>query len=354
MAMPEGLRVVEAISTVRAADGWSSATTSPMSGMSNLRTARRSSTLQIRPSRASSPTSRSPRGTLSHKVRVENGVMLVNREVSRSGERIRASAAVSRSSTSARRPGRAHRDLGGARHASLHVRRPLRLRLAGNGRLPRQHRCNPRPQGSGEPEEVGRWWMPGQWTAGGETPTWEGADHRCHHPMRHGNRLYVSYWHGGFVILDIEDMTKPKFVSGLDWSPPFIRADPHRAAVPFPLRGRRIMLVADEDVVRLGPASPAFLWLVDITDETGRSRSPASRWPRRTARRNRSSPAATSSARTSAAPRFRSPGSPTVSASSTSPTRTLPRGRLLHAGRAVRGQRVQSNDVCFDDRGSST
>jgi hypothetical protein len=28
------------------------------------------------------------------------------------------------------------------------------------------------------------------------------------------------------------------------------------------------MLVADEDVVRLGPASPAFLWIVDITDET--------------------------------------------------------------------------------------
>jgi hypothetical protein len=29
------------------------------------------------------------------------------------------------------------------------------------------------------------------------------------------------------------------------------------------------MLVADEDVVRLpGPTSPAFLWLVDITDET--------------------------------------------------------------------------------------
>src|SRR5881394_2811226 len=50
------------------------------------------------------------------------------------------------------------------------------------------------------PEEVGRWWMPGQWTAGGETPTWEGTAHRCHHPMRVGNRLYVSYWHGGFVI----------------------------------------------------------------------------------------------------------------------------------------------------------
>jgi hypothetical protein len=109
--------------------------------------------------------------------------------------------------------------------------------------------------------------MPGQWSAGGETPSWEGTAHRCHHPIRSGDRLYVSYWHGGFVILDIEDMSKPKFVSGLDWSPPFPWPTHTALPVPFPLRGRRVMLVADEDVVRLGPASPSFLWIVDITDE---------------------------------------------------------------------------------------
>jgi hypothetical protein len=38
--------------------------------------------------------------------------------------------------------------------------------------------------------------------------------------------------------------------------------------VPFEVHGRRIMLVADEDVVRLGPGSPSFLWIVEITDET--------------------------------------------------------------------------------------
>jgi hypothetical protein len=32
--------------------------------------------------------------------------------------------------------------------------------------------------------------------------------------------------------------------------------------------GRRVLLVADEDVARLGPASSSFLWVVDITDET--------------------------------------------------------------------------------------
>ncbi|HEX9190248.1 MAG TPA: hypothetical protein VGB87_24440, partial [Vicinamibacteria bacterium] len=118
------------------------------------------------------------------------------------------------------------------------------------------------------PQEVGRWWMPGQWTAGGETPTWQGRDHRCHHPIRRGNRLYVSYWHGGFVILDIEDMARPRFVAGLDWSPPFSCPTHTTLPIPFPVMGRQLLVVADEDVQRIGPGgTPAFLWMVDITDE---------------------------------------------------------------------------------------
>ena len=118
------------------------------------------------------------------------------------------------------------------------------------------------------PQEVGRWWMPGQWIAGGETPTWEGRAHRCHHPIRLGNRLYVSYWHGGFVILDIEDLGKPRFVGGLDWSPPFSTPTHTALPIPFSLHGRNVLLVADEDVMRIPPGTPAFLWLVDISEET--------------------------------------------------------------------------------------
>ena len=118
-----------------------------------------------------------------------------------------------------------------------------------------------------QPREVGRWWMPGQWTAGGETPTWKGTEHRCHHPLRFGDRLYVSYWHGGFVILDIADMSKPKLISGLDWSPPFTCPTHSAVLVPFPLQGRRVALVADEDVAKIGVGPPAFLWLVDVTQE---------------------------------------------------------------------------------------
>jgi len=119
-----------------------------------------------------------------------------------------------------------------------------------------------------KPREVGRWWMPGQWTAGGETPTWKNADHRCHHPLRLGSRLYTSYWLGGFVILDIEDMSKPKLVSSYDTSPPFPWPTHTALAMPFPIQNRKIMLVADEDVARLWKSYPSFLWIFDISDET--------------------------------------------------------------------------------------
>jgi len=121
------------------------------------------------------------------------------------------------------------------------------------------------------PVEVGRWWMPGQWIAGGEEPSWHGRQHRCHHPIREGNRLYVSYWHGGIAILDIEDMTAPKLVSRFGWSPPFPWPAHSAVPVPFTIHGRRWLICADEDVDRQ-PAGAAlemaaFLWLVDATDE---------------------------------------------------------------------------------------
>jgi hypothetical protein len=118
------------------------------------------------------------------------------------------------------------------------------------------------------PVEVGRWWIPGQWEAGGEEYPWgNGVAPRCHHPLRVGNRLYVSYWHHGFFILDISDMSKPKLVSGLNTSPTFPHPTHTCLVMPQPLKGRKIMLVADEDVAKLRPAPPSFTWVFDITDE---------------------------------------------------------------------------------------
>jgi hypothetical protein len=118
------------------------------------------------------------------------------------------------------------------------------------------------------PEEVGRWWIPGQHIAGGEAYPWDDyVKPRCHHPLRYGDRLYVSYWHHGFFILDIADLSKPTLVSGVNAGP----ADPHPThtalRMPMKLKGRDIMLVADEDVAKLRPSPPAFAWVYDISVE---------------------------------------------------------------------------------------
>src|SRR6266540_5706753 len=209
-----------------------------------------------------------PEGTLSHKVRVEHGVMLVNREIfpiGRQDPNFRGGLEVydvSKPSSPRRITTYATRGMHRFTFDGRYVYGSPELDgYLGNVVAIIDFKDPARPQ------EVGRWWMPGQWTAGGERPSWEGTAHRCHHPMRLGDRLYVSYWHGGFVILDIEDMARPAFVAGLDWSPPFITPTHTALPVPFPLHGRRVMIAADEDVAKLEPGAPSFLWLVDITDE---------------------------------------------------------------------------------------
>jgi hypothetical protein len=121
------------------------------------------------------------------------------------------------------------------------------------------------------PKEVGRWWMPGQWIAGNETPSWPDRQHRCHHAIRRDNRLYVSYWHGGGVILDISDLSRPQRVSSFDWSPPFPWPTHSLVPVPFTINKRRYLIVADEDVdpidPDMAPELSAFIWIVDATDE---------------------------------------------------------------------------------------
>ena len=37
--------------------------------------------------------------------------------------------------------------------------------------------------------------------------------------------------------------------------------------IPFPVQGKRLMVVADEDVAKLRPSAPAIAWVFDITDE---------------------------------------------------------------------------------------
>jgi hypothetical protein len=98
-----------------------------------------------------------------------------------------------------------------------------------------------------KPREISRWWMPGQHIAGGEMPTWPGKRHRLHHALRFGNEMWASCWHGGFRIVDISDIAKPKTAAAYNYHPPF--PEPTHTIMPMPdkIGGKRIAIVIDEE-----------------------------------------------------------------------------------------------------------
>jgi hypothetical protein len=97
------------------------------------------------------------------------------------------------------------------------------------------------------PQEVSRWWMPGQHVAGGETPTWSGRRHRLHHALRFGSEMWASCWHGGFWVVDVSDLARPKSVGHYNYHPLF--PEPTHTVMPVPerIRDRRIALAIDEE-----------------------------------------------------------------------------------------------------------
>lgn len=73
-----------------------------------------------------------------------------------------------------------------------------------------------------KPVEAGRWWMPGQHVAGGETPQKDPIVNLHSPQFVDGNLSYLSYGDAGMVILDISDVSHPKLVSQLKFQPPHL------------------------------------------------------------------------------------------------------------------------------------
>ena len=73
---------------------------------------------------------------------------------------------------------------------------------------------------------------------------------RTHHPNRWGNRLYVPLWGGGFSIVDITDLKKPRTISHFDYHPAY--SYPTHTALPVghKILGRDWLVVFDEAVGR--------------------------------------------------------------------------------------------------------
>ncbi|MGI6852109.1 LVIVD repeat-containing protein [Mesorhizobium sp. 1B3] len=114
------------------------------------------------------------------------------------------------------------------------------------------------------PREVSRWWRTGQWLAGGEGGVPFGTFlHGGAYVM--GDRAYLPYSAGGFVILDISDVTAPKLVSDLPFSPPFqafISVHTSR-----PLSRRPLVVVNSEAIEEMGNEPLGYAGIVDVSDE---------------------------------------------------------------------------------------
>lgn len=111
------------------------------------------------------------------------------------------------------------------------------------------------------PSEVGRWWIPGMWAAGGEEPSWpEGRRFALHHAIVAGDRAYGAWRDGGFTVLDITDPAAPQLLSHTNWSPPF-GGGTHS---PLPLPDRDLAVVLDE--AGPDPSDIRYTWVVDIRE----------------------------------------------------------------------------------------
>lgn len=116
------------------------------------------------------------------------------------------------------------------------------------------------------PQEVSRWWLPGQHVANGEKPDWQGYSNRLHHALRVGDELWAAVWHAGFRVVDVSDIAKPQTVAAHNYHPPY--KEPTHTILPLPklIDGRRIAVAIDEEHTRIAGQAPANLWVFDVTD----------------------------------------------------------------------------------------
>lgn len=112
--------------------------------------------------------------------------------------------------------------------------------------------------------EVGRWFMPEQFTAGGASPRRRVSHHGPAYPV--GDRCYLAYGAGGLVILDISDLSAPRLVSTLEFGPALSSPIALHTVIPLPTRG--LAVVNTEAIAELSMEPYNFAGIVDISDES--------------------------------------------------------------------------------------
>jgi hypothetical protein len=139
------------------------------------------------------------------------------------------------------------------------------------------------------PREAGRWWVPGQHEAGGEPAAVAaavgedrfrmrlrpqclcsgfcggGGDEVSLHgpPYVLGNHAYLPYGAAGIVILDISDVSRPRQIGGLGFSPPFHSRFGVHGVLPIPERG---IAFANSENVTYARGAAHHASIIDISD----------------------------------------------------------------------------------------
>ncbi|MGB7259708.1 MAG: hypothetical protein WBD48_16665 [Pseudolabrys sp.] len=114
-----------------------------------------------------------------------------------------------------------------------------------------------------KPELAGKWWLPGMWRAGGETPSWpSGKRYALHHVIVADNLAYGAWRDGGLTVHDVSDPPNPTLLSQRITSPPFAGG----AHTPLPLPGRKLVALADEATSVNCANGLAYTWLYDVRD----------------------------------------------------------------------------------------
>jgi hypothetical protein len=116
------------------------------------------------------------------------------------------------------------------------------------------------------PQEVGRWWLPGMWEAGGETPTWDTGKYRyaLHHAIVADGIAYGSWRDGGLTLLDVSDPRQPRLLAHRNWCPPF-GGGTHSS---LPLPDRQLAVVEDEGIADNCGDGIKYTWVVDVREPT--------------------------------------------------------------------------------------
>jgi hypothetical protein len=124
------------------------------------------------------------------------------------------------------------------------------------------------------PQEVSRWWMPGQHIEGGEQPSWVGRRHRLHHALRVGDRLWAGCWQAGLRVIDVSDIRAPRTIGEYNYHPPFPEPSHTFMPAPFAIDGKQIAVAIDEEDHAHSPEEMerrrgrphACLWVLDVTN----------------------------------------------------------------------------------------